>query len=232
MKTSLIILTLNEIECLSALFDKIPLPSEQSGYDEIVAVDGGSTDGTIEFFKERNIRIIGQSKRGRGEAFHNAFRELDSDLFIFFSPDGNEDMSDLPKFKKIVQEKNADIVIASRMTKGSVNEEDHQLFKWRKWANNAFNVACNLCIQKNDPYITYYINGYRAVTKQAFLKLDLDAQDYTIEYQMTMRAMKRGLNVVEFSTIEGQRVAGDTGAPSISTGLKFIRCFFRELLIR
>ncbi len=231
MKTVLCLLTKNEIECLNLLFDKIPKPNETDAYEEIYAIDGGSTDGTIEFFKERNIPIISQSKKGRGEAFLNAFREINADAFIFFSPDGNEAIEDLVKFKPLLKD-GADIVIASRMCKGAVNEEDHQLLKWRKWANNAFNIMANVFFKKKGPFITDSINGYRAITKEASKKLALSAPDYTIEYQMTIRGLKAGLNIIEFPTIEGQRLAGDTGAPSIPTGLRFIKRFFTELLGR
>lgn len=192
------------------------------------AIDGGSTDGTVEFFKENGIPVIAQSKRGRGEAFHQAFREIDADAFIFFSPDGNEDEKDLPKFRQILNQ-GADLVIASRMMKGSFNEEDIHVFKWRKWANNAFNILANFAFRKTGKFVTDSINGYRAITKNAARTLALDAMDYTIEYQMTMRAFKHKLNITEFPTHEGQRIAGDTGAPSFQTGIRFIKRFFREL---
>ncbi|MDA8791730.1 glycosyltransferase family 2 protein [Bacteriovoracaceae bacterium] len=229
MKTALCLLTLNEIECLNLLFDKIPKPGPDAGFDGIYAIDGGSTDGTIEFFKERNIPIIGQSKKGRGQAFQNAFNEIDAEAFIFFSPDGNEEIEDIKKFKPLLKE-GADIVIASRMCQGAVNEEDQDLLKWRKWANNAFNIFANLFFRKKGPFITDSINGFRAITKNASETLKLDAPDYTIEYQMTIRGFKHQLNIVEFPTHEGQRLAGDTGAPSIPTGIRFIKRFFRELL--
>ncbi|MEZ4873259.1 MAG: glycosyltransferase family 2 protein [Bdellovibrionales bacterium] len=229
MKTSLILLTLNERECLEAVFPQIPAPGPDSGYDEIVAVDGGSTDGTLEFYKEKGVKVIGQSKRGRGEAFLQTFRELkDSDAYIFFSPDGNEDLKDLSKFKKYINE-GADLVIASRMMPESVNEEDHQFFKFRKWANNAFNWAVNVFFNRSGQFVTDSINGYRAITRKAAETLQLNAHDYTIEYQMTIRAMKHKLKIKEFPTIEGQRIAGDTGAPSIPTGIRFIKRFFKEL---
>ncbi len=228
MKTVLCLLTLNEIECLTLLYDKIPVAGGDSGYDDIYAIDGGSTDGTIEFLREKGCKVISQKNRGRGDAFHEAFKNIDAEAFIFFSPDGNEAIEDLPKFKPILKE-GADVVIASRMMKESVNEEDDLILKWRKWANNIFNLFANLFFRKDGPFIYDSINGYRAITKNAVNILELDAPDYTIEYQMTMRALKQRLKVIEFPTIEGQRLAGDTGAPSIPTGLRFIRRFFIEL---
>jgi glycosyltransferase involved in cell wall biosynthesis len=228
MNVTLCLLTRNERECLEIVFPTIPPPGPAAGYDAIVAIDGGSTDGTVEFFRDRAVPVIGQSQRGRGDAFLQAFQNCDADAWIFFSPDGNEDVADLPKFKPLL-EAGADIVIASRMMKGAVNEEDQHLLRPRKWANNAFNLLANAFFRRKGPFITDSINGYRAITCDAARTLRLDALDYTIEYQMTIRALKHRLNIVEFPTIEGQRVAGDTGAPSIPTGIRFLKRLWVEL---
>lgn len=228
-RIALCLLTKNELPCLRIVFPTLPAPSERSGFNALYAIDGGSTDGTIDFYKQNNVKVFVQSARGRGEAFHTAFREIDADAYIFFSPDGNEDPKDLPRFRELLNQ-GADLVIASRMMKGAVNEEDHQLFRWRKWANNAFNFIVNLLFRRKGPYITDTINGYRAITREAALRLKLDAVDYTIEYQMSIRALKSRMNIVEFPTIEGQRVAGETGAPSFETGLKFIRRLWFEFV--
>lgn len=228
MKITLCLLTRNELPCLNIIFPQIPPPSAQAGYDEIVAIDGGSTDGTLEFFKDKGVPVLGQSKRGRGEAFLLAFERIQADAYLFFSPDGNEAITDLPKFKAAL-EKGAELVIASRMMKGSFNEEDIYWWRPRKWANNFFNAIANAFFRKNGPFITDSINGYRAITAKAAKDLKLSASDYTIEYQMTMRALKAGLKIEEFPTIEGQRVAGETGAQSIPTGLRFIKRFCTEV---
>ena len=231
MQITLVLLTRNELPCLEIIFPQIPPPSGTAGYDRVFAVDGGSTDGTVEFFAGHGIEVIGQSRRGRGDAFLQAFEKAPGDAWIFFSPDGNEAIADLPRFRPIL-EKGADLVIASRMMKGAVNEEDHQLLKPRKWANNAFNLLANARFRKSGPYISDSINGYRAITRTAAQTLQLDAMDYTIEYQMTMRALKHGLKIVEFPTVEGQRVAGDTGAPSIPTGIRFLKRLWRESTLK
>ena len=231
MKTSLCILTKNELPCLEVILPKVIDSCQNYEIDYVYAIDGGSTDGTVEFFKENNIKVLSQKNRGRGDAFHLAFKEIKSDLYIFYSPDGNEDIKDLYKFKEYA-EKGADIIIASRMMKNSYNEEDANFFKFRKWANNIFNVFANITFRRSGKYITDSINGYRAITYDASRLLKLDAVDYTIEYQMTMRAFKKNLNIMEFPTIEGERLFGETQAKSIPTGLKFVRCYFRELFIK
>lgn len=229
MKIALCILTYNERPCLEIIFPKVPKPGAEAGYDCLCAIDGGSTDGTLDFYRERGVPVILQERRGRGDAFQQAFRRIDADAYIFFSPDGNEDVADLPKFRPLL-EAGGDLVIASRMMEGAVNEEDSQLFRWRKWGNNAFNLAAILLFRHQGPFITDSINGYRAITRVAAQRLDLDALDFTIEYQMTIRALKNRMKVVEFATVEGQRVSGETQAPSILTGLRFLRCLFREVM--
>jgi glycosyltransferase involved in cell wall biosynthesis len=228
MKIALCLLTYNERPCLEQIFPLIPAPSVQSGFDQIVAIDGGSTDGTQEFYRRYGVPVIGQSRRGRGDAFLLAFERVDADAYIFFSPDGNEDMHDFSKFKQLL-EAGADLVIASRMMPGAVNEEDIHLLKPRKWANNALNLLANGLFRKEGPFVTDSINGFRAITRGAAHELKLDALDYTIEYQMTIRALKNKMAIVEFPTREGARVAGATGAPSFPTGLRFLKRLWSEL---
>ena len=64
MATSLLILTLNEIEGMKVMMPKI----KHEWVDEIVLVDGGSTDGTIEEAKRIGLKIIHQKKKGHGGA--------------------------------------------------------------------------------------------------------------------------------------------------------------------
>ena len=228
MRVVLCLLTYNERPCLERIFPLIPSPSPQSGFDEMVAIDGGSTDGTIEYYSGRHVPVIGQSRKGRGDAFLLAFERVDADAYIFFSPDGNEEITDLSKFKFLLQE-GADLVIASRMMPGALNEEDDRLIKPRKWANNALNLLANTLFRKAGPFVTDSINGYRAITRDAARELRLDALDYTIEYQMTIRALKKRMTIVEFPTREGPRVAGVSGAPSFPTGLRFLKRLWAEL---
>ena len=115
--------------------------------------------------------------------------------------------------------KGYDLVIASRFLSGSQNEEDNLRLPWRTWANRTFTYIANIIWNTNRNYITDTINGYRAIKKEAFNKLNINASGFVIEYQMSIRAMKLGLKVVVIPTIEGQRIGGVSTAKSIPTGL-------------
>lgn len=195
--------------------------------DEILTVDGNSTDGTREFLEAQGIRVIIQDRPGRGEAIRMAVSQSSGDHILFFSPDGNEDPEDVPRLFDVLG-KGADMVIASRFSPGARNEEDGAMLPLRKWVNRAFTFLSNI-LWNDGPYVTDTINGFRAVTRDAFLRLAPRSMGYSVEYEMTIRAMKYQMRTVEIPTIEGPRIGGKTKAPSLRTGLVFLQLFFREL---
>ncbi|MBB28947.1 MAG: hypothetical protein CME25_08615 [Gemmatimonadetes bacterium] len=224
-KRTLVILCLNEVEGVRWLFEKGPDLRKMA--EEVIAVDGGSSDGTREILDIHQITIVDQEIKGRGEAFRVGVRATSGDYLVFFSPDGNEDPCDIPKlFDSLAS--GADMVIASRFLPESRNEEDDDLLPFRKWTNQVFTLAANM-IWNRRGFISDTINGFRGVTRETFLDLAPDSKGYTIEYEMTISGMKNGICIEEIPTEEGNRVGGETKAPSFRTGLKFIALFLREM---
>ncbi len=219
---TLVVLTLNEIDGVGHVFPKLP-----QGVDEVLVVDGGSTDGTVEFFEARGVRVVKQERRGRGEAFRLAARHARHDLLVFFSPDGNEDPADIPRLVEGL-DRGYDMVIASRFMAGARSEDDDKfLFASRRWGNVMFTWLVNALFR--GPRITDTINGYRAVTRAAFQRLDPDADGYAIEFQMSMRALRQGLRVLEIPTQEGPRVGrGVSKLNAVPVGFKFLALLLRE----
>ncbi|MEA2205891.1 MAG: hypothetical protein QOE77_2667 [Blastocatellia bacterium] len=224
MTRTLVLLTLNEIDGCKALVPRLPFDK----MDEVVAVDANSTDGTQEFLTSAGVRILTQERRGRGEAFRVAVRNTTGDYLVFFSPDGNEDPADILRLFEAL-EGGADMAIASRFLPASKNEEDDAALPLRKWTNQAFTMMANT-IWNRQPYISDTINGYRAITRSAFALLSPESMGYTVEYELTIRAMKKRLKIVEIPTIEGERIAGKTKGPSLQVGMAFLRFFLGELV--
>lgn len=224
MTRTLVILTLNEIDGSRALIPNLI----QAGYtDEILAVDGGSTDGTREFLQEYNIPIYDQTKRGRGEAFRVGMANSRGKHVVFFSPDGNEDPKDIPNLFEAL-ETGAAMAIASRFMPGARNEEDDEPLPLRKWVNQAFTIFANL-IWNRGPWVTDTINGFRGIHREAFEQLAPASLGYTIEYELTIGAMRAGLTIREIPTREEQRIGGETKGASWPTGVKFLRFFLGEV---
>lgn len=223
MRSSLIILTRNEIKGLTSLIGHIL----RNKVDESFAVDYQSSDGTVEFFKKNHYPVIHQTKSGRAEAFRVGVKHAKGKYLIFFSPDGNENPADIPLLIKELN-KGADLVIASRFLPNARNEEDGKRFKFRKWANQFFTFVANIVWHGN---LTDSINGYRAIRKNIFNRLNLDAEGFAIEYQMTIRALKLGIKIKEIPTREGERIGGKSGSSGIPTGFRFVYYLLREMVI-
>ena len=224
---ALVLLTYDELDGVRSILPQLPDPAEL-GVDEIFAVDGGSTDGTLEVLATHQVPVHLQQSRGRGNAMRLAAAKTSCSHLVFFSPDGNEDWRDIPAFRAYF-EQGFDLVIASRMMQGAHNEEDDLLFRPRKWVNNGFNLAGNLLFRRQGPYITDSINGFRGMRRDLLTELDVRAAGFTVEYQMTLRAMSHRMKIVEFPTFEGPRIGGETKAPSLKTGLQFIYSLWYEI---
>jgi hypothetical protein len=114
------------------------------------------------------------------------------------------------------------------MMEGAVNEEDESWWRPRKWANLVFDWLAWLTWGRGQYRIRDAINGYRAITVEAWDRLEADGEGHTIEYQTSIRAYKLGMKVIEFPTVEGQRIGGEIKAKALITGLRFIRLYLGE----
>lgn len=222
-KATLVILTFNEIKGITALYDKLPLDK----IDEVFVVDGGSKDGTIEFFKEKGLRVVPQDIHGRGEAFRIGIMKAKNENVVFFSPDGNEDPNDILKLLNGLNER-YDMVIASRFMKGSRSDDSDVPFPIRGVGNKVFTLLVNILWSGK---LTDSINGFRAIKKSKFKRINPDAPGFAIEFQMSIRALKFGYKIKEIPTYEGDRIGGKSTAHTIPTGWLLTKIILRELMI-
>lgn len=227
MKIALIIFTKNERVNSEKIYSKLP----KKVVDKICVIDGGSSDGTQQFWKSKHIQVCPQKYKGVGGAYESAFRNIKEDALIFFHPDGNMEPKDIKKFVRLLKEGH-EFIIATRMVKGAYNEEDNQLLKPRKWFCQGLVIITNLIWGRGDNRCTDPTQGYRALTKKGYGKLVIKIPPPNAsDYQQIIRALKRRVKITEFPTIEGKRVYGESAFPSIKTGLDQLKLLWKELVI-
>ncbi|MBI2529164.1 MAG: glycosyltransferase family 2 protein, partial [Candidatus Rokubacteria bacterium] len=125
---TLLVPTWNEIEGMRQIMPKI----EPGWCDQILVVDGGSTDGTQEYVREHGYDLIVQQRRGIRNAYVEAFPHVRGEIVVTFSPDGNSLPSAVPELIRAVAG-GQDMVIASRYLGAARSQDDDVLTALGNW---------------------------------------------------------------------------------------------------
>src|SRR5262245_47215914 len=100
VRLSLCLLTWNEIDGCKLDVPRLP----KDAFEEVYAIDGGSTDGTIEYLAEQGIRVIQQETRTYNGAYLSAFRHCTTDALVIYHPKGSIDPAVVLQFRPYFEE--------------------------------------------------------------------------------------------------------------------------------
>ena len=219
MTVIIFVLTLDEIDGVSQIMPKI----KKEWADQIMLVDGGSTDGTIEKAKELGFDVIHQKNKGEGNACRVGTEATKSDFIMFFSPDGNHLPEDIPKLIKKTKEGH-NVVHISRFGKNSVSDDANWL---DRFGNNMFTFLVNVFFGGN---YTDALNGFRIISRKLWDELKTDAQYLDIEEQTCIRLAKRKIPIYEINSKEPCRVGGERKMRPLITGAQLSSQIIKEFI--
>lgn len=217
MSTALIILTLNEVVGVKRILPQVKM----EGIDEIIVIDGGSTDGTIDEVKKMGIKIKKQTLRGHGGAILTGIEETSSDNIVIFGPDGNHDPDEIRILMQKISE-GYDQVVISRFAKDSINLDAGRI---DTFGNKFFTFLCNILFEGN---LTDSLNESRIITRSAFKELRFDALGLDSTLQMTIRGLKNKQKIIEVPGNEGKRIGGERKIQSFNTGKLLLKRIITE----
>lgn len=212
--------TLNEIEGVKSLIPRI----KREWYDELIVIDGGSTDGTIEYLREQGVDVRLEERKGVVNSYNQAFRATKSDIFIAIQSDGNCLVELIPDLIREAR-KGYDIVFVSRYLPPAKSHDDGAI---TAFGNFAFTQMVNLLFRGR---YTDVLGGFRAYRRSAVLKMGLDVQPcenrLTARYDLLntweiggcIRALKLGLHTHEMPGDEPARIGGKSKVSVICNGL-------------
>jgi glycosyltransferase involved in cell wall biosynthesis len=224
---SLCLVVWNELE--GCQLDVPYLP--QDAFDEVFAIDGGSTDGTVEFLQSHGIPVHRQLERGLNAAYWHGIEVSRADAVVFFFPKGTLPPEDLRRFRPLL-EAGCDIVIASRNIAGATNEEDIHFFRPRKWLVSMLGIIVALIWKREGWRVRDVLHGVRAMTIDGFRAMNPSRTGLSIDLETVVRSYRFRLQRAEFPTKEISRPFGQTHFRILPTGLKLLRCLIGELFGR
>ena len=224
MRISLILITWNELEGCK---HDIPL-IDRSKFDEIFCIDGGSTDGTVEYITEQGIPVFRQSAKGLNQACKDGCNHCTTDAFVFYHPKGTIPVEDTYKFRDYY-EQGYEFVVGSRMMKGAHNEEDDRFFKPRKWFVIGLGLLAMILFKREGNTVWDTLHGFRGMTVDAFKRCDISDMIPSIDIEMVCRSYKLKLKRIEFPTTELPRLAGESHFKAFATGKKLLKYMMYEI---
>lgn len=230
MKITLLVLTWDELEGMKVIMPRI----KKEWCDQIIILDGGSTDGTIEWAKENGYFVYVQKEPGFRHAYVEVLPYIEGDVVITFSPDGNSIPELIPDIIAKMQEGYA-MVIASRYLGPAKSEDDDVVTGFGNWL---FTKTVNVL---HGGHYTDAMVIFRAYRTKVIYDLDLDKDEgYRLaerlfhtriswEPLLSVRAAKRKLSVAEIPGDEPPRIGGERKLKILQWGAAYYFQFMREV---
>ena len=197
MTVTVIIPALDEEESVGQVLEEILAPS----VNEIIVVDGGSSDGTVEVARARGARVIEEPKRGYGRACAAGVTAAQGDIVVFLDADGADDPGQLPHVLAPILTGQADLSLGSRFAGGVTPAA-------MPWHQRFGNRVSAWLIRRLYGLPVTDLSPFRAVRRQLLQGLDMQEMTYGWPTEMIVKAARRGWRVIEVPVHHRQRLGG------------------------
>lgn len=222
LKVGVVIPARNEEHSLPVVLKEL----RKIGIDDVLVIDGKSTDGTIGVAKDFGANVVLQSGNGKGNAVCQVFCNsyLDVDAVVLLDADGSMRPKEIPFLVEKLAS-GADVVKGSRFIKGGYSED---LSLLRRFGNLLFLSLVKLFWKANYTDLCY---GYAAFRKETVRRLAnvLKSQNFEIETEVFIKAKKLGLKVAEVPSVELKRRHGKSNLKCFTDGFSILRTIVQEM---
>jgi glycosyltransferase involved in cell wall biosynthesis len=223
LSVNVIIPTLNEERNICDIILRL----QQCGVNNVLIIDGHSSDSTVEYASQLGAKVIIQNGQGKGGALREAFEDscLDGDVIVIMDADGSMAPEELSLFVDAIKA-GADVVKGSRFLPLGGSED---LTPLRRVGNKLLTGALNLLFLTDYTDLCY---GYFAFRKEAIDKLSpyLTAENFEIETEICIKSKTLGLSIVEVPSFERSRRFGSSNLHTLRDGAKILKLLVTEAL--
>ena len=214
----------------------LPELSGLSLLHEVILVDGGSSDGTVDVAREvmPQIRVVGHTRKGKGNALACGFAVVTGDIVVMFDGDGSADPAEIPRFVEALVS-GADFAKGSRFAPGGGSDD---ITPVRRLGNSGLHLAANVAFRTRFSDLCY---GYNAFWRDMLPVLDLPAVDlpsppggmlwgdgFEVETVINCRMAGAGVRIAEVPSVERRRLHGESNLRTFADGSRVLRTIVAE----
>jgi glycosyltransferase involved in cell wall biosynthesis len=214
---SLVIPAKNEARNVAWVLRRLP-----AEVDEVILVDGHSTDDTVEVARATcpEIIVVEEQAPGKGAAMRTGMDVATGEIIVLIDADGSMDPRELHRY--VEAGRDSDLVKGSRFTARGGSEDISPL---RQLGNRVLLGLVNVLY---GAHLTDLCYGYLAVRRTVVPTLALRADGFEIETEITARALRTGLRVSEVPSFEAPRRYGESNLRTIRDGSRVLRTLLVE----
>lgn len=217
---SVVIPTLNEERNISAVLRGIRRQLSGRRY-EIIVVDGHSSDKTAERARKLGAKVL-YDNTGKGSALIKGFLAAKGTIIVSMDADLSHEPKELTLLIDSI-EAGYDICMGSRFMTGG-GTEDMPLV--RKAGNKAFVYIVNILFGSHYSDMCY---GYRSFRRDAFRKLRLREKGFGIEAEISIKAARAHMKVIEIPSNEKPRSYGEAKLHTFRDGYVILKAILKNL---
>ena len=214
---SVVIPTLNEEANIGWVLDRVP-----PDVDEVVLVDGRSTDGTIDVARRArpDLLLVEEPTPGKGAALRSGLLAARCDAVVILDADGSMAPSEIERFIAKLDE-GYELVKGSRFMPGGGTAD---ISRVRAFGNLVLVELMNRLYAQRFTELCY---GYMALRRDVIRRLQLTANGFEIETQIVAHALRAGLRVAEVPSFEAVRLNGASHLRTFRDGSRVLREMIR-----
>ncbi len=219
---SVIIPALNEAPNLPHVLATLP-----PWVNEIVVVDGHSTDDTVAVARELSPRakVITQPGRGKGDALLAGFDAATGDIIVTLDADGSTDGAEIAAFVGALVA-GADFAKGSRFSSSARSDDITAI---RRAGNRVLSLLVNRLFGTQFTDLSY---GYSAFWAQHLDALRLQCAGFEVHTLMYIRAAKAKLKIHEIPSYQWCRISGTSNVHVGRDGWQVLKLILRERFSR
>jgi glycosyltransferase involved in cell wall biosynthesis len=207
---SVIIPTLNEAG--NILEELITIDKELAYPKEIIVVDGDSTDGTKEIVKDANYKLVIEPRRGYGLALRTGFKHAKGNIIVMVDGDGTYEVKHIKLLLEAMIKNDAELCLATRMY------DPNKAMGFMNFVGNKIITFCFDFFYKQ--FLSDSQSGFRAISRAAIEKVDLDQDDMAFATEMLVQFAKKGFKIIEVASTYKARKYGKTKLRKIKSGIE------------